>query len=179
MATLIESLKAEIARMEAKHGSDDPFVKDLKEQLRASEETSGKTAHEVYRMQAFNFAVQEDEKPETEADGHRAEAIRRAQVRHAAKPVSPEQYQQREQRRQEQVHKRAEAIANADRDAPIRVRFHAWLERSGYSPKPIPVPGQSYSGSHMETLWEAYLDATLQERHATPNSACESSNVKE
>ena len=45
----------EIARLEAKHGSDNKFVKDLKEQLRASEATSGKTAQEVFRMQAFDF----------------------------------------------------------------------------------------------------------------------------
>lgn len=56
MSTLIESLKAEIARLQAKHGSDNQFVKDLKEQLRASEATSGKTAHEVYRIQAFDFS---------------------------------------------------------------------------------------------------------------------------
>ena len=56
MSTLIESLKAEIARLEAKHGSDDPFVKDLKEQLRASEETDGKTTEEVFKMQAVNFS---------------------------------------------------------------------------------------------------------------------------
>lgn len=55
MSTLIELLKAEIARLEAKHGSEHPFVKDLKEQLRASEATSGKTAQEVFRMQAVDF----------------------------------------------------------------------------------------------------------------------------
>lgn len=113
------------------------------------------------------------ESPETEADSQRAGALRIAKYRHqaeqmreriAARPVSPEQLQQREERRQELERKRAEAIANAERDAPIRVRFHAWMERSGYAPKPIPEPGRSYSGSHMETLWEAYLDATLQER---------------
>ena len=78
MSTLIESLKAEIARLEAKHGSDHPFVKDLKEQLRASQETSGKTAHEVYRMQAAQF---EPPAPETEEDGIKAEALRRSRVR--------------------------------------------------------------------------------------------------
>lgn len=56
MSTLIEDLKAEIARLEAKHGSDNKFVKDLKEQLRASEATSGKTAQEVFRMQAADFS---------------------------------------------------------------------------------------------------------------------------
>ncbi len=98
---------------------------------------------------------------ETEEDGIRAEAIRRAQVRQriAAKPVTPEQQEERER-------KRAEDIANAERDAPIRARFHDWIERSGFRPMPIPEPGRSYSGSHMETLWAAYLDATLKERAA-------------
>lgn len=110
---------------------------------------------------------------ETEDDGLSAGALRIAQYRHqneqmrqriAAKPVNPEQLQEREQRRQENERKRAEAIANAERDAPIRIRFHAWMERSGFRPMPIPEPGRSYSGSHTETLWEAYLDATLAER---------------
>lgn len=114
-----------------------------------------------------------NEPPETEEDGIRAGALRIAQYRHqneqmrqriAARPVSPEQLQQRVERRQELERKRAEAIANAERNAPIRVRFHAWMERSGYAPMPIPEPGRSYSGSHMETLWEAYLDATIRER---------------
>lgn len=56
MATLIESLKAQIARLQARHGSDSPFVKDLKEQLRASEATSGMTTHEVFQMQAVDFS---------------------------------------------------------------------------------------------------------------------------
>lgn len=84
----------------------------------------------------------------------------------AAKPVSSEQQQEREQRVQEHERKRAEALANAERDAPIRTRFHEWMERSGFRPMPIPKHGHSYSGSHMETLWEAYLDATLKERAA-------------
>lgn len=116
---------------------------------------------------------------ETEEDGLRAGALRIAQYRHqneqmrqriAAKPVSPEQLQEREQRRQDNERKRAEAIANAERDAPIRIRFHAWMERSGFRPMPIPEPGKSYSGSHMETLWEAYLDATLAERKDVANN---------
>jgi hypothetical protein len=108
---------------------------------------------------------------ETEEDGHRAGALRIAQYRHqneqmrqriASKLVTPEQQQEREQRER----KRADAIANAERDAPIRTRFHDWMERSGFRPMSIPEPGRSYSGSHMETLWEAYLDATLKERAA-------------
>lgn len=63
MSTLIEDLKAEITRLEAKHGSDDPYVKRLKEQLRASDATSGKTAQEVFRMQAFDFSPKVPEPP--------------------------------------------------------------------------------------------------------------------
>ncbi len=114
----------------------------------------------------------DQDRPETEEDGIRAGALRIAQYRHqneqvrqrSAKPVSTEQLQEREQLRIERERKRAEAIANAERDAPIRVRFHAWMERAGFRSMPIPEPGRSYSGSHMETLWEAYLDATLRER---------------
>lgn len=114
------------------------------------------------------------ETPETEEDALHTGALRIAKYQHQAKQirkriatssVSPEQLRQREERRQELEHKRAEAIANAERDAPIRIRFHAWMERSGFSPQLIPEPGRSYSGSHMETLWEAYLDATLRERN--------------
>lgn len=173
MATLIESLKRQIARLEAEHGSDNPFVKDLKEQLRASEATTDKTSHEVFRMQAVDFSPHADEPPETEEDGIRARAIQIAQYRYqneqmrqriAAKSVSPEQQQERENRRQELELKKTKAIANAERDAPIRVRFHEWIGRSGFRPIPIPEPGRSYSGSHMQTLWEAYLDATMRER---------------
>jgi hypothetical protein len=111
--------------------------------------------------------------PETEECGYRAGALQIAKYRHqaeqmrqriTAKPVSPEQEQERKQRIEERERKRAEAITNAKRDAPIRARFHDWMERSGFRPMPIPEPGQSYPGSHMETLWEAYLDATLKER---------------
>lgn len=110
---------------------------------------------------------------ETEEDGPRIRAQQIGQYRHqsqqmrqraAAVNISPEQLQEREQRRQEHEQKKADAIANAERDAPIRLRFHAWMERSGFRSMSIPEPGQSYSGSHVETLWEAYLDATLMER---------------
>jgi len=84
----------------------------------------------------------------------------------ATKSVTPERQQEREQLKQERERKRVEAIANAERDAPIRARFHVWLEKAGYRPMPIPEPGRSCSGSHMENLWEAYLDATLKERTA-------------
>jgi len=55
MPTLIEQLPAEIARLEAKFGSDNPYVQQLKEQLRASIATQGKSTQEVFRMQAFTF----------------------------------------------------------------------------------------------------------------------------
>lgn len=111
---------------------------------------------------------------ETEADGLRAGAIRIAKYRHqseqmrqriASKPTNTEQIRQREERCQELEKMKSEAIENAERDAPIRVRFHAWLDRSGYRTMPIPDPGMPYPGAHLQTLWEAYLDATLQERN--------------
>lgn len=55
MSTLIEQLPERIARLEAKVGSDNPFVKQLKEQLRAMKETGDKTAQEVYFLQTVNF----------------------------------------------------------------------------------------------------------------------------
>lgn len=96
-----------------------------------------------------------------------ATAIHRAAVRKrtAGKPVT-EQQQKCELRMLERERKRSEAIANAERDGSIRTRFHAWMQQSGFRPMPIPALGCSYPGSHLETLWEAYLDATLQERAA-------------
>jgi len=123
-----------------------------------------------------NKAVDNQSEVETEEDGIRAGALRIAKYRFqaqqmrqrlAAQTVSLEQQQSRDQHLQERERKRAEAIANAERDVSIRVRFHEWMERSGFRPMPIPEPGQSYTGSHMETLWEAYLDATLNERNST------------
>jgi len=55
-SSLAQSLQVQIKRLEAKHGSDDPYVKRLKEQLRAIKETDGKTTQDVYRMQAVNFS---------------------------------------------------------------------------------------------------------------------------
>lgn len=58
MATLIEELPGRIARLESTHGSDNPFVQQLKEQLRAMKETSGRSTEELFRMSArpnFNF----------------------------------------------------------------------------------------------------------------------------
>ena len=58
MATLIEKLPARIARLEAMRGWDSPFLQQLKEQLRAMKETSGRSTEELFRMSArpnFNF----------------------------------------------------------------------------------------------------------------------------
>ena len=56
MATLIEQLEKDIPRLEAKYGSDNPFVKDSKEQLRAMKANAGKSTQEVFRMQAADFS---------------------------------------------------------------------------------------------------------------------------
>jgi hypothetical protein len=66
MSTLIEQLPAEIARLEAKFGPDNPYVKQLKEQLRASIVTQGKSSYDVYLMQATKFP-QAPELPAAEA----------------------------------------------------------------------------------------------------------------
>ena len=55
MPSLIERLPAEIAALEDELGSDNPYVQQLKEQLRASIATQGKSTQDVYRMQAFTF----------------------------------------------------------------------------------------------------------------------------
>jgi len=57
MRSLIERLPARIQRLEAEHGSDDPFVQQLKEQLRASIATAGKSAETVFTAQAVEFPV--------------------------------------------------------------------------------------------------------------------------
>lgn len=88
----------------------------------------------------------------------------RMRQRMSAKTLTPEQLQERENRRQELQIKKAEAFANAERDAPIRARFHDWLESAGFRRFDTPALGYSYPSSHVEALWEAYVDATLRER---------------
>lgn len=56
MPTLIQQLPDDIKRLEAKYGSDNPFVKQLKEQLRAMKANGDKSTQDVFRMQAFNFS---------------------------------------------------------------------------------------------------------------------------
>lgn len=62
--------------------------------------------------------------------------------------------------------RRLQDLANAERDAPIRARFHAWAMTQGFVDRVlvIPAPGCSYTGSHLQELWEAWLAATLAER---------------
>jgi hypothetical protein len=59
MSTLIERLQSEIERLEMKHGSEDQYVKQLKEQLRASIANEGKSTQDVYRMQARQWTKNE------------------------------------------------------------------------------------------------------------------------
>ena len=59
MSTLIERLQSEIKRLEMKHGSEDQYVKQLKEQLRASIANEGKSTQDVYRMQARQWTKNE------------------------------------------------------------------------------------------------------------------------
>ena len=54
---LIDRLPARIARLEAQHGSDDPYLKDLKARLRASIANQGKSAHDVFRAQILRSTV--------------------------------------------------------------------------------------------------------------------------
>lgn len=62
MATLIEKLPARIARLEATRGSVSPFVQQLKEQLRAMKETSGRSTEALFRISARpNFDFKTDQ----------------------------------------------------------------------------------------------------------------------
>ena len=62
--TTLQRLERSIAREEAKRGSDSPFVKDLKEQLRAMKANSGKTSKEVYLMSAVDFSKPKSNLPD-------------------------------------------------------------------------------------------------------------------
>jgi hypothetical protein len=57
MPRLIEMLPAEIERLEAEAGPDNPFVKQLKEQLRVSIATQGRSSRDVYLMHAAPIAT--------------------------------------------------------------------------------------------------------------------------
>ena len=55
MRSLLEELEADLPQLEAEFGSDSLYVKDLKEQVRASKANAGKSARDVYRMAAYRF----------------------------------------------------------------------------------------------------------------------------
>lgn len=64
MATLVEKLPEQIAQLESTHGSDNPFVKQLKEQLRAMKETSGRSTEDLFRMASrpnFEFKPEQND----------------------------------------------------------------------------------------------------------------------
>ncbi len=71
---------------------------------------------------------------------------------------------QREIARQRHDQRVQADLLNAERDAPIRARFHALLVAEGFREHVTPNPGDSYPGSHVQTLWEFFLAATLMER---------------
>ena len=60
MSTLVEELPKKIARLEAKFGSDNQFVKQLKQQLDGIQHNQGKTGEEVYRMQAVKLPLKDE-----------------------------------------------------------------------------------------------------------------------
>lgn len=67
----------------------------------------------------------------------------------------------------EATHQQAIAadLASAERDAPIRERFHAYLvKHEGFALQTTPAPGRYYPGAHAQMLWECWLAATLAER---------------
>lgn len=67
----------------------------------------------------------------------------------------------------EATHQQAIAadLANAERDIPIRARFHTYLvEHEGFAPQTAPAPGGYYPGTHAQMLWECWLAAALAER---------------
>lgn len=61
MATLIDQLPAQIKALEESHGPGNPFVKQLKEQLRAMKETADMSLQDIYCMQAVQIK-REDKK---------------------------------------------------------------------------------------------------------------------
>jgi hypothetical protein len=55
-----------------------------------------------------------------------------------------------------------------DEELIIRQRFHEYLAEQGFAPQAIPQPGRTYAGSHIQTLWDFFLHATLTERTGNP-----------
>jgi len=64
MSTLLESLPKEIARLEEKYGSGSRSAKLLRQQLDGILHNQGKTAEEVYRMQAVKLPLKGSNKGE-------------------------------------------------------------------------------------------------------------------
>lgn len=52
-----------------------------------------------------------------------------------------------------------------DDEPSLRQQFHDWLLTEGFAPQKTPPPGKSYSGSHVDFLWQCYLHATFAERN--------------
>ena len=77
MSTLMQQLPEEIKRLEAKHGSDNPYVKQLKEQLRGMQQNGDKSTQDVFRMQAVQF-----DPPSSETEELEQGKLRLARMRH-------------------------------------------------------------------------------------------------
>ena len=58
-------------------------------------------------------------------------------------------------------------------EAIIRDRFHNLLVEEGFKTHTTPPKGRSYSGSHVQTLWDFYLHATLAERNKCRYPDCQ------
>lgn len=100
---------------------------------------------------------------DTETDDCKNEALRREQIRQriAAKPFTAKQLNEREALLLARKLKKAEDTANAERDAPIRIQFHQWLEKEGFKNFDIPKIGYSYPSSHVQSMWEAFKAGAL------------------
>lgn len=60
------------------------------------------------------------------------------------------------------------SITTSDDEQSLRQQFHDWLLGQGFAQQETPPAGKTYRGSHIETLWQCYLHATLTERARTP-----------
>lgn len=71
------------------------------------------------------------------------------------------------QRRADKERRVLEDTRNLARDQPIREVFHSWATTQGFADRVLvtPAPGCSYTGSHLQELWETWLAATLAERN--------------
>jgi len=100
MTTVLELLKQRLAGLEEMGRGDGPLAKQLRAQIEASEAFPNSSAEQLYRVIPIQMSKDktqdemEDEeplrdddpnRPETEEDAIRAEAIRRLRVLHLAK----------------------------------------------------------------------------------------------